>query len=202
MSTPPARPIPAKPMPLTGSISPHGAADPACLPSPRTRKPSASTSRPAPRAVPLAPRRAHETQCRVADRAASGLLIVELCPARSCPRSRGSSYRHGDVRHPQEPCQTSSSERSGAGYGPLFRRVTGQGKAIGPDRLNDRGVARLVKGTAMAAGVRGDLSENERAKKAGMMQWQRGSPLRQQLEVGLIAGHWGVRLTARNSPRS
>ncbi|AYG61793.1 site-specific integrase [Rhizobium jaguaris] len=49
--------------------------------------------------------------------------------------------------------------------GPLFRRVTGEGKDVGPDRLNDREVARLVKKTALAAGVRGDLSEPERAEK-------------------------------------
>lgn len=49
--------------------------------------------------------------------------------------------------------------------GSLFRRVTGQGKAVGPERLNDKEVARLVKRAAMAAGVRGDLSEIERAFK-------------------------------------
>jgi len=49
--------------------------------------------------------------------------------------------------------------------GPLFRRVTGGGKAVGPDRLNDREVARLVKRAAMAAGIRGDLPEGERAEK-------------------------------------
>lgn len=31
--------------------------------------------------------------------------------------------------------------------GPLFRRVTGQGKNVAPDRLNDQEVARLVKKT-------------------------------------------------------
>lgn len=50
-------------------------------------------------------------------------------------------------------------------HGPLFRRVTGQGKSVGADRLNDQEVARLVKRTALAAGVRGDLPEGER----GMM---------------------------------
>ncbi|TCQ16673.1 site-specific integrase [Rhizobium sp. PP-CC-3G-465] len=50
-------------------------------------------------------------------------------------------------------------------HGPLFRRVTGQGRAVGPERLNDKEVARLVKRAAMAAGVRGDLSEIERAFK-------------------------------------
>lgn len=51
------------------------------------------------------------------------------------------------------------------GHGPLFRRVTRQGKDVGPDRLTDREVARLVKRTALAAGVRGDLTEGEREKK-------------------------------------
>jgi integrase len=46
--------------------------------------------------------------------------------------------------------------------GPLFRRVTGRGKDVGPARLNDQEVTRLVKKTTLAAGVRGDLSEAER----------------------------------------
>jgi integrase len=50
-------------------------------------------------------------------------------------------------------------------HGPLFRRVTGQGKQVGPERLNDQEIARLVKRTALAAGVRGDLSEGERGQK-------------------------------------
>lgn len=49
--------------------------------------------------------------------------------------------------------------------GPLFRRVTGQGKNVGPDRLNDQEVARLVKKAALAAGIRGDLPEIERGLK-------------------------------------
>ncbi len=47
-------------------------------------------------------------------------------------------------------------------HGPVFRRVTGQGKAVGANRLNDQEVARLVKRTALAAGVRGDLPAGER----------------------------------------
>ncbi len=50
-------------------------------------------------------------------------------------------------------------------HGPLFRRVTGQGKAVGAERLNDQEVARLVKRAVLAAGVRGDLSESERGQK-------------------------------------
>ncbi|WP_054313374.1 site-specific integrase [Mesorhizobium sp. 1M-11] len=49
-------------------------------------------------------------------------------------------------------------------HGPLFRRVTGQGKTVGAERLNDQEVARLVKRAALAAGVRGDLTEGERER--------------------------------------
>jgi integrase len=51
------------------------------------------------------------------------------------------------------------------GHGPLFRRVTGQGRDVGRDRLADKHVVRLVKKAALAAGVRADLPEGERADK-------------------------------------
>lgn len=50
-------------------------------------------------------------------------------------------------------------------HGPLFRRVTGQGKQVGANRLNDQEVARLVKKAILAAGLRGDLSKDERVQK-------------------------------------
>ncbi|AKI03516.1 site-specific recombinase XerD (plasmid) [Hoeflea sp. IMCC20628] len=50
-------------------------------------------------------------------------------------------------------------------HGPLFRRVTGRGKEAGADRLNDKQIARLVKRTVEAAGIRGDLGEVERVLK-------------------------------------
>jgi len=54
------------------------------------------------------------------------------------------------------------------GHGPLFRRIAGEGRKVGAERLNDRHVARLVKRAALAAGVRPDLTEAERkAKFAG-----------------------------------
>ena len=49
-------------------------------------------------------------------------------------------------------------------YGPLFRRITGKGKAVGANRLNDQEVARLVKRAALAAGVSGDRPEGERGR--------------------------------------
>jgi integrase len=51
------------------------------------------------------------------------------------------------------------------GHGPLFRRVIDGGRDVGVARLSDRHVARLVKAAALAAGVRGDLPEEERADK-------------------------------------
>jgi integrase len=51
------------------------------------------------------------------------------------------------------------------GHGPLFRRVTGKGKDVGPDRLTDQQVARVVKRASVAPGVRADLPEGERAEK-------------------------------------
>jgi site-specific recombinase XerD len=50
-------------------------------------------------------------------------------------------------------------------HGPVFRRVTNQGKSAGSERLNDQEVTRLVKRTALAAGLRGDLSELERTMR-------------------------------------
>jgi len=47
--------------------------------------------------------------------------------------------------------------------GPVFRRVVGT--SVGSEALTDKHVARLVKQTALVAGVRGDLSEGDRAKK-------------------------------------
>lgn len=42
--------------------------------------------------------------------------------------------------------------------------MTGHGKAVGAERLNDQEVARLIKRAALAAGVRGDLVQGERQK--------------------------------------
>jgi hypothetical protein len=69
--------------------------------------------------------------------------------------------------------------------GPLFRRVTGKGKNVGPDRLNDQEVARLVKKAALAAGVRGDLSEADREKLFGGHSLRAGSPPRRRSTSGM-----------------
>ncbi|ESZ01114.1 site-specific integrase [Mesorhizobium sp. L48C026A00] len=48
------------------------------------------------------------------------------------------------------------------GRGPLFRRIFKDNKTVDVERLSDKHVARLVKQTALAAGVRSDLPEGER----------------------------------------
>jgi integrase len=49
-------------------------------------------------------------------------------------------------------------------HGPLFRRVRAKGKEVGTERLKDQEIARLVKKTVLAAGIRGELPEAERVK--------------------------------------
>lgn len=46
--------------------------------------------------------------------------------------------------------------------GPLFRRIFKDNKTVDTERLSDKHVARLVKRTALAVGVRSDLPEVER----------------------------------------
>ncbi|SFJ58448.1 Site-specific recombinase XerD [Aquamicrobium aerolatum DSM 21857] len=89
-------------------------------------------------------------------------------------------------------------------HGPLFRRVTGQGKAVGSERLNDKEVARLVKKAAMAAGVRGDLSENERAFKFSGHSLRAGLASSAQVDERYVQkqlGHASAEMTRRYQRR-
>ncbi len=47
-------------------------------------------------------------------------------------------------------------------FGPIFVRTSRDGKRALEARLNDKHVARLIKQTVLAAGIRGDLPEKER----------------------------------------
>lgn len=89
-------------------------------------------------------------------------------------------------------------------HGPLFRRVTGQGKAVGSDRLNDKEVARLVKRAAMAAGVRGDLSELERASKFAGHSLRAGLASSAEVDERYVQkqlGHTSAEMTRRYQRR-
>lgn len=75
--------------------------------------------------------------------------------------------------------------------GPLFRRVSGKGKNVGPDRLNDQEVARLVKRAALAAGVRGDLSEVERGQKFAGHSLRAGLASSAEVDERYVQKHLG-----------
>ena len=88
--------------------------------------------------------------------------------------------------------------------GPLFRRVKGKGKDVGPERLNDQEVARLVKRAALAAGVRGDLSEGERAGKLSGHSLRAGLASSAEVDERYVQkqlGHSSVEMTRRYQRR-
>jgi integrase len=88
--------------------------------------------------------------------------------------------------------------------GPLFRRVTLDGKSVGAYRLTDKHVARLVKRTALAAGVRGDLSEGERAKKFSGHSLRAGLASSAEVEERYVQkqlGHASAEMTRRYQRR-
>ncbi len=90
------------------------------------------------------------------------------------------------------------------GHGPIFRRVTGQGKEVGIDRLNDRHVAELVKRVALAVGVRADLPEAERGKKFAGHSPQAGLATSAEIEerhVQKQLGHASAEMTRRYQRR-
>ena len=77
------------------------------------------------------------------------------------------------------------------GQGPLFRRVTGNGKNVGPDRLTDKQVARLVKRAALAAGVRADLPEGDRAAKFAGHSLRAGLASSAEVDERYVQKHLG-----------
>jgi integrase len=86
--------------------------------------------------------------------------------------------------------------------GPLFRRVVG--KTVDSERLTDRHVARLVKQTAMAAGVRGDLSEGEREQKFSGHSLRAGLASSAEIDERYVQkqlGHASAEMTRRYQRR-
>jgi integrase len=89
-------------------------------------------------------------------------------------------------------------------HGPLFRRVIDRGRHVGSDRLNDRHVARLVKSTALAAGVRGDLPERERAEKFAGHSLRAGLASSAEIDERYVQkqlGHASAEMTRRYQRR-
>jgi integrase len=89
-------------------------------------------------------------------------------------------------------------------HGPLFRRVTGEGRGVAAERLNDRHVARLVKRTALAAGVRGDLAEGERVEKFSGHSLRAGLASSAEVDERFVQkqlGHASAEMTRRYQRR-
>jgi integrase len=77
------------------------------------------------------------------------------------------------------------------GHGPLFRRVTGRGKEVGPDRLLDQEVARLLRRAALAAGMRADLLEGERIGKFAGHSLRAGLASSAEVDERYVQKHLG-----------
>lgn len=77
------------------------------------------------------------------------------------------------------------------GHGPLFRRIAKKNGGVGSERLNDKHVERLVKRTALAAGVRGDLSEGERERAFAGHSLRAGIASSAQVDEAYVQKHLG-----------
>ncbi len=75
--------------------------------------------------------------------------------------------------------------------GPLFRRVAKKNKGVASERLTDKHVARLVQKTALAAGIRGDLSEGERKLAFSGHSLRAGLASSAKIEEAHIQRHLG-----------
>jgi integrase len=86
--------------------------------------------------------------------------------------------------------------------GPIFRAVAGH--AVGAEALNDRHVARLVKRLALAAGVRGDLSERDREAKFSGHSLRAGLASSAEIDERYVQkqlGHASAEMTRRYQRR-
>jgi integrase len=76
-------------------------------------------------------------------------------------------------------------------HGPLFRPVARKNGGVGAERLTDKHVARLVQKTALAAGIRGDLSEGERKLAFSGHSLRAGLASSAQIEEAHVQRHLG-----------
>jgi integrase len=75
--------------------------------------------------------------------------------------------------------------------GPLFRPIARKNGGVSPARLTDKHVARLVQKTALAAGIRGDLTEGERRRAFGGHSLRAGLASSAQIEEAHVQKHLG-----------
>ncbi|MBG0792519.1 tyrosine-type recombinase/integrase [Methylocystis sp. H62] len=75
--------------------------------------------------------------------------------------------------------------------GPLFRPIARKNGGVSAARLTDKHVARLVQKTALAAGIRGDLTEGERRRAFGGHSLRAGLASSAQIEEAHVQKHLG-----------
>jgi integrase len=75
--------------------------------------------------------------------------------------------------------------------GPLFRPIARKNGGVSPERLTDKHVARLVQKTALAAGLRGDLTEGERRLAFSGHSLRAGLASSAQIEEAHVQRHLG-----------
>ncbi|KAF0133213.1 MAG: Integrase family protein [Methylocystaceae bacterium] len=76
-------------------------------------------------------------------------------------------------------------------HGPLFRMVARKNGGVSAERLTDKHVARLVQKTALAAGIRGDLTEGERRRAFSGHSLRAGLASSAQIEEAHVQKHLG-----------
>jgi integrase len=76
-------------------------------------------------------------------------------------------------------------------HGPLFRPIARKNGGVSGERLTDKHVVRLVKTCALAAGLRGDLSEGERRLAFGGHSLRAGLASSAQIEEAHVQRHLG-----------
>ncbi len=76
-------------------------------------------------------------------------------------------------------------------HGPLFRPIARKNGGVSPERLSDKHVARLVQKTALAAGIRGDLTEGERRLAFSGHSLRAGLASSAQIEEAHVQKHLG-----------
>ncbi|MGD9656309.1 MAG: tyrosine-type recombinase/integrase [Methylocystis sp.] len=76
-------------------------------------------------------------------------------------------------------------------HGPLFRPIARKNGGVSAERLTDKHVARLVQKTALAAGIRGDLTEGERRRAFGGHSLRAGLASSAQIEEAHVQKHLG-----------
>ncbi|MBM3553452.1 MAG: integrase [Alphaproteobacteria bacterium] len=76
-------------------------------------------------------------------------------------------------------------------HGPLFRPIARKNGGVSANRLTDKHVARLVQKTALAAGIRGDLTEGERRLAFSGHSLRAGLASSAQIEEAHVQKHLG-----------